>query len=115
MKQLILTVSLFLGFVLIGKAQQATTQKAVIQTPGVHCDYCKRRIENYLTRQEGVTGALVDLKNKTTTVNWIKDRTNVEEVKTHIANTGYDADDVEADEATYNHLPKPCRTKPIKN
>ena len=87
--------------------------KAVIATPNVHCESCKERIENYVSRQYGVTSVKVDLKKKTTTVTWIPDRTNIEEIKTHIANRGYDADDVEAEPSMYFRLPKACQVKKI--
>ena len=35
--------------------------------------------------------------------------TNIENVKTAIANAGYDADDVKADEGAYKKLPKCCK------
>ena len=106
----LLLIAVF-GFALNSQAQQKPG-KAVINTPGVHCNYCKDRIENYVSRQYGVTSVKVDLKKKTTTVTWIPDRTNIEEVKVHIANSGYDADDVEAEPSMYFRLPKACQTKP---
>ena len=51
----------------------------------------------------------VDVKKKTTTVTWIADRTNIENIKTMIANAGYDADDVTADEDAYKRLPACCK------
>jgi copper chaperone CopZ len=115
MKHWIATLILFFGIAMTSVAQSSATQKAVIQTPGVHCEYCKKRIENYVGRQYGISSVLVDLKAKTTTVTWIKDRANIEDVKTHIANVGYDADDVEAEESMYHRLPKACQTKPVEN
>lgn len=111
MKQVSLLIIAFFGFMFSSQAQQKPG-KAVINTPGVHCDYCKDRIENYVSRQYGVTSVKVDLKKKTTTVTWIPDRTNIEEVKVHIANRGYDADDVEAEPTMYFRLPKACQVKP---
>ena len=111
MKKFLLTFLTFFGMMLFALSQ-TKPGKAVISTPGVHCEYCKERIENYLTHQYGISAVKVDLKKKTTTVTWITDRTNIEEIKAHIANKGYDADDVEAEITSYNRLPKPCRVKP---
>ena len=94
-----------------GFAQTKNTGKAVINTPGVHCDYCKKRLEGYVGAQDGVKTVVVDLKNKQTTVTWMPDRLNLEYVKAHIANAGYDADDVQAEITTYNRLPAACRVK----
>jgi hypothetical protein len=52
---------------------------------------------------------LVDFKQKKTTVTYLTDRTNLENVKTAIANAGYDADDVKAEKDAYEKLPKCCK------
>ncbi|OLE71787.1 MAG: heavy metal transporter [Bacteroidetes bacterium 13_1_20CM_4_60_6] len=84
-------------------------QIATIKTPTVQCESCKKRIENYLSREDGVTKVVVDYKRKTTKVTFISDRTNVENIKTAIANVGYDADDVTANEESYKKLPTCCK------
>lgn len=90
------------------KAQQQTA-KAVISTPGVCCEGCKARIENYMRREDGVVSVNVDIKKKTATVVWIKDRSNIEYIKTAIANVGYDADDVTAEESAQRRFPPSCK------
>ena len=97
------------GLAFTSFAQQKVSDKAVIKTPGVTCDLCKEKIENYVARQYGVSSVKVDIKKKTTTVTWLTDRTNIEEIKTAIANTGFDADDVTADETAYKKLPATCK------
>lgn len=109
MKKFQLTLIALLGMVFLATAQTKNPGKAVISTPTIQCDMCKNKIEKYVSRQYGITAVKVDVKKKTTTVNWIPDRTNIEEVKTHIANAGYDADDVTADETAYARLPKCCK------
>ncbi len=90
-------------------AQQKTSNKVVIQTPTVQCEMCKNRIESYLSREPGVSSVKVDYKKKTTTVTYLTDRNNIEQLKTAIANAGYDADDVTAEETAYKKLPKCCK------
>ena len=51
----------------------------------------------------------VDYKRKIAKVNYLWDRTNVENIKAAIANAGYDADDVTADVEAYNKLPTCCK------
>jgi copper chaperone CopZ len=109
MKQLQLTLLGLLGFGFMSFAQQKTTDKAVIKTPTVQCDMCKDKIERALFKQYGISSVKVDVKKKTTTVSWLTDRTNIENIKTMIANAGYDADDVAADESAYKRLPKCCK------
>ncbi len=106
MKTVTLTVFAFFAFALAGFAQ---SQKVVIKTPTVQCEMCKNKIESYLKREPGISSVNVDYKKKTTTVVFIKDRNNIEQIKTAIANAGYDADDVTADEEAYNKLPKCCK------
>jgi periplasmic mercuric ion binding protein len=84
-------------------------ETATIKTPTVQCEECKKRIENYLSREEGVEKVTVDYKRKTTKVTYVADRTNYENVKTAIANAGYDADDVTANPESYKKLPTCCK------
>lgn len=106
MKQITLTLFAFIAFVAVSFGQ---SQKVVINTPTVQCDMCKNKIENYLKREPGISSVKVDYKKKTTTVVFIKDRNNIEQIKTAIANAGYDADDVTADETAYKKLPACCK------
>ncbi len=108
MKHIKLLVLAIIGLTFSAAAQK-TTDKAVISTPSIQCDMCKDKIEKSLFRAEGITSVKVNVKKKTTTVTWIKDRTNIENIKTQIANTGYDADDVTADPDAYKRLPKCCK------
>lgn len=113
MKQLQLTLVGLLGIGLISIAQQKATEKAVIKTPTVQCEMCKDKIGKFLIRQYGISTVKVDYKKKITTVTWLTDRTNIEIIKAAIANAGYDADDVAADESAYKRLPKCCK-KPVE-
>ena len=115
MKQLQLSIIALLGFTFTSFAQQKVSDKAIIKTPTVQCDQCKTKIENYVAREYGVTSVKVDIKKKTTTVTWLTDRTNIENIKAAIANVGYDADDVSADEDAYKKLPKCCKKPEISD
>ena len=84
-------------------------QTVTIKTPTVQCESCKKRIEDYLMREDGVTKAVVDYKRKTAKVTFNSERTNIENIKTAIANVGYDADDVTANEESYKKLPTCCK------
>ena len=98
-----------LGLSLNAQAQKRS-DKAVISTPTIQCDMCKSKIEKMLPRMtDGITSVKVNVKAKTTTVTWLTDRTNLEEIKTAIANIGYDAGDVTAEETAYKRLPTCCK------
>ncbi len=109
MKAIKLTFLLLVGLVTLSFAQQKEVEKVVIKTPTAQCENCKERIENYLKREPGVSSVKVDYKKKITTVTYLTDRNNIEQLKTAIANAGYDADDVTADEEAYKKLPKCCK------
>lgn len=103
------TLIAMLAFAFTASAQQKTTGKAIISTPGLLCDACKDRVERALFKQYGITSYKVDVKKKTTTVTWVTDRTDIEQIKTMIANAGFDADDVTAEEDAYKRLPATCK------
>ena len=84
-------------------------ETATIKTPTVQCQECKDRIEKYVSREDGVQKVVVDYKKKITKVTYVADRTTYENVKTAIANAGYDADDVSANPESYQKLPTCCK------
>jgi len=109
MKKFQLLAFLLVGFVTVSLAQQKVVKTVVIKTPTVQCDNCKKRIENYMSHEEGIQKVVVDFKKKTTTVTYLTDRTNPENIKTLIANVGYDADDITAEPDAYKRLPSCCK------
>ncbi|MDO6435277.1 heavy metal-associated domain-containing protein [Flavitalea sp. BT771] len=100
---------LLVGFATFSFAQQKAVKTVVIKTPTVQCESCKKRIENYMSHEEGIQKVNVDFKKKTTTVVYLTDRTNPENIKALIANVGYDADDVTAEPDAYKRLPTCCK------
>src|SRR5215467_14586875 len=109
MKRLIFSTIAVAGISIFSSAQTKTALTAKINTPTVQCDECKERIETYLKRYDGVTYVNVNVKKKETTVKYLTDRTNIENIKTAIANAGYDADNVAANPEAYKALPKCCK------
>ncbi|HEY5968380.1 MAG TPA: heavy metal-associated domain-containing protein [Chitinophagaceae bacterium] len=109
MKKLFLGLLAVGGTALISSAQVKASLTAKIKTPTVGCDDCKNRIETYLDRYDGVTSIQVNWRQKITTVKYLTDRTNIEEIKAAISNCGYDADDIPAFEEAYKRLPKTCK------
>ncbi|WP_298708572.1 cation transporter [Chitinophaga sp.] len=93
----------------MAQAKKGTLATAKIKVPSVQCNMCKDAIQRYFLKEEGVKSMVVDVKKKEATVKYYTDRTNIENIKTAIANVGYDADDVTANEDSYNDLPKCCK------
>lgn len=102
-------ILLFFGLANSAVAQQKKPVTVKIQTPGMLCDQCKQRVEDQLKYEEGVTKVVGYPRSKYVMVTYFADRTNIENIKTAIANAGYDADDVKADEDAYKRLPKDHR------
>ena len=109
MKSFVLGLLAIFASASIGYSQVKTNEKAVIKTPYVQCDICKEKVEFFIGHEEGVTSVKVDIKKHTTTVIWLTDRTTLENIKVAIANLGFDADDIEAEEFAYKRLPKSCK------
>lgn len=108
MKKLFIAVLAVLAFSVKSSAQ-AKPITALIKTPNALCEQCKIRIEAYLKRYDGILEVNVYFRKGETKVKFLADRTDIEQVKTAIANCGYDADDVPATEDIYNRLPKTCK------
>ena len=109
MRSITLVFIAILGFVSSALAQIKVSDKAVIKTPYVQCEKCQEKVEFFIGHEAGVTSVRVDIKKHTTTVTWLTDRTTLENIKTAIANLGFDADDIEAEEFAFKHLPKECK------
>ena len=109
MKQFLFAAIACLGMMINGQAQVKPIQTAVIKTPNALCEVCKTRIEGYLKRYDGVTEVTVNYRKGETKVKFATDRINIEEIKTALANCGYDADDVLATPDAYTRLPKSCK------
>ena len=109
MKKGLLLFVLALSISFVSLAQQKKPLTVKIQTPTAQCEECKQRIEEYLKYEEGVTKVVVYPRSKYTMVTYFADRTNIENIKAAIANVGYDADDVTADDDAYKKLPKTCK------
>ncbi len=90
-------------------AQTKAVKIAKISLPTIQCDLCKSRIEEYVKRMDGVSYVNVAVKKKEVTVKYLTDRTNEENIKTAIANAGYDAAEIAANTDSYKLLPKCCK------
>jgi mercuric ion binding protein len=109
MKRVYISFLCVFGLIAVGFTQQKPIAKAIIKTPTVQCEACKDRIERRLFKEDGIATVKADYRRHTVTVTYYKDRTNIENIKTSLANLGYDADDITADEEAYKKLPKTCQ------
>jgi mercuric ion binding protein len=114
MKKILCLSVMVLSCFFVFSQSQAPVRKgqfetATISLPTIQCEQCKDRIEKYMSREDGVKEIKVDYKKKTCKVTYLWDRTTIENIKTAIANIGYDADDVTADDEAYKKLPTCCK------
>jgi periplasmic mercuric ion binding protein len=109
MKKILLLSFVVTAFAFVSFAQEKALQSAKIKTPNALCEACKTRIESYLRRTDGIVFVNVNYRRGETAVKYLTDRIDIEQIKTAIANLGYDADDVVANEEYYKKLPKTCK------
>jgi periplasmic mercuric ion binding protein len=107
MKLLFTSALLFASLISIAQFKKPVV--AQIKTPQAACVECKDKIEKFMKYEEGIAKIVVDIRKKITTVTFLGDRTNIENIKTTIANLGFDADDITANEETYKRLPICCK------
>ena len=92
----------------MGIALGGETKEIKIKT-SAQCDNCKERIEKALAFEKGVKKSTLDVKTKECTVIYNPKKTSPEKIKAAIAKSGYDADEVKAEDKAYNKLPRCCQ------
>ncbi|CAG0999837.1 MAG: heavy-metal-associated domain-containing protein [Bacteroidetes bacterium] len=110
MKKLIIASVFLFAFQLNTKCQDTPkgTEKIEIKTSAV-CGMCKERLEKEIGFTKGVRKATLNKDTKVFTIYYNPKKTNTEILKQKIAKTGYDADDVKADEKAHDKLPDCCK------
>lgn len=88
---------------------KAKSEVVNIQTSAV-CESCKARIERALKSTDGVLSANLNLSDKKIKVKYNSDKITAEQIRTVIANTGYDADNVKKTPEAFNALPHCCQS-----
>ena len=91
-----------------GAPAKLKTEVVTIQTSAV-CESCKARIEKVLKNTDGVIEANLNLDNKKIKVKYNPEKTSADQIRTVIANTGYDADNVKKSDEGFKKLPHCCQ------
>lgn len=110
-----LTSVLLLGNVFASVTLRDDKDKEVKIKTSAICGMCKARIERNLAFEKGVKASDLDVKTKIVTIKYNPDKTDVAKLKANISKTGYDAEEVPADEAGYNKLPSCCKKTSTMN
>ena len=66
-------------------------QEVILQILGMHCPTCAQRIEDSLSKLDGITEAKVNFASKEAIVRFNSDKTNIEKIKATVKRTGYEA------------------------
>jgi copper chaperone CopZ len=90
-------------------AQPPVKQAEIAIKTSAQCEMCKERIEKALAFEKGVKRVELNLETKTVTVIYRTGKTEPAKLRKAISKTGYDADDVPADQGAYNMLPACCK------
>ncbi len=111
MKQLTVFI-LGLLFLPLGLLAQTTENQEVadikVKTTAV-CGMCKGRIESNLGTQKGVVSAKLDLPTNIISIQYKTTEVTKEVLLAFISNMGYAADDIPANQVSYDKLPKCCQ------
>lgn len=89
-------------------------EKAVIQTKIIcdHCNACEtcgKKFQDEILEIDGVKMYELDTAKMTITVYYNGKKTNLTKIKEGIANLGYDADEIKANEEAYAKLDGCCK------
>jgi len=90
-------------------APTATVTLATISVPTAVCETCEKTIKTAVDKVDGVTACEVNAKTHVAKVQFISTKTSVNAIEHSIAKSGYTADAVERDSASYANLEECCK------
>lgn len=102
-------------FITALSAQEKRPEWATIKIPQLKCWECKDRLEKYLLREKGpnddagIIRWQMNLQSATMRIQYIPTRITLNYIKTAVANAGFDADEITAEEDAYKKLPPACK------
>ncbi len=88
---------------------QRVKNDTIIITTSAQCEICKERIEKNLVYEPGIKSANLNLETKNVTIVYKPEKIDANKIKEVISKTGYDADEIPADEKAYSKLPPCCQ------
>lgn len=104
----VLSFIVFSLFTVSFVSAQSKEAEIKVKTSAV-CKMCKKNIETALSYEKGVQSSSLDVDSKVITIAYNPKKTNPEQIRKAIAKTGYDADDVAAEQKAYNQLDDCCK------
>lgn len=107
MKKLLVVLG-FMLFAFTDTSAQKGEETVKFKT-SAKCGMCKKRIEKDLSLTKGVNEAKLNLDDKTVTIVYNSKKTSPAKLKATIADIGYDADEVVANQKSHDALPDCCQ------
>ncbi|MEJ8801721.1 heavy-metal-associated domain-containing protein [Pontibacter sp. H249] len=89
-------------------AQNKNEQTVKIKTSAV-CDMCKTTLEKAMAYEKGVKKSSLDVDSKILTVVFDSRKTNADNLRKAVNESGYDADNKPASERAYKRLDDCCK------
>ena len=90
-------------------AQKENTNETITIKTSSQCDMCKHTIEKAMAYEKGVKKSTLDVPTSVLTVEYNPKKTTPEKIRKAVSETGYDADDVPANQAAYERLDPCCK------
>lgn len=107
--KILFTFLFTLSFFFSAMAQKTSSTETIKIKTSAECDMCKERLEKVMAYEKGVKKATLDVESKVLTVVFNPKKTSIEIIKKVISDTGYDADDMPANNKAYEKLPECCK------
>jgi len=101
-------ITLMISGPVFSQDKKKNYEEVQIKTSAV-CGMCEERIEGNIAYERGVKKVELDDKTKIVTIGYDPRRTAPDKLRKAISKLGYDADDVEADQAAHDKLPQCCQ------
>lgn len=95
-------------------SQKAPAVAEINVKTSAECGTCKKILEDKLNYSKGVRFAELDVETKVLKVSYATKKTNPEAIKQVISETGYDADEVQANPVSQQQLPTCCQPGGMK-
>ncbi|MBX2846182.1 MAG: heavy-metal-associated domain-containing protein [Saprospiraceae bacterium] len=109
MKNRIILIVGFLLFAVSTYAQKSKKVQEVTIESSIQCGMCEDRLNDMFAEFWAVKAVDYDLDKQTITVQYNAKKTNEDEIRLKIAETGYDADELVAKQEAYDALPACCQ------
>lgn len=116
-KIILLMAALSCSCLAFSQVMQSRPVWSTISVPQLRCWECSNRLQQFLATEKGpnedagIIRWVVSMSAATLRIQYYPDRITLGYLCTEIANAGFDADTVKADEDAYKLLPPICRRK----